>query len=111
MSETLKAEQAYFKAIGIETELYDDGASESLVSTKTKQGMFPVVWSATQSLNLMLGHEIHVEFYPSEVWAHSPDGTVTHCVRYGDAQWKSKQWAFGMAVVQAVTDKLERAKL
>jgi proteasome assembly chaperone (PAC2) family protein len=113
MNETLKIEQAYFDALGIKTHYVNDeyAKSEYLVSTNTNTQMYGLVFSTMQSHNLMLGHEVNVEFHPNEVWASHPDGTTNHCVRYGDAQWKSKQWAFGMAVVQAVTDKIMRMKL
>lgn len=108
MNKTLQVEQAYFKALGIETEYVADPVAECeyLVSKSTKDRMWSLVWGGTQVHNLYLGHELHVEFYPGEVRAGHPDIPTSYCVQYGDAQWKSKQWAFGMAVVQAATERI-----
>lgn len=112
VNETLAAEMGYFKAIGVETEYYDDeeGECEYLVSTKLRDRMFSVVWSAEQSHQPMLSHGINVEFRDNEVLAWYTGCTGYTRQMYGDAQWKSKQWAFGMAVVGAVTDKLLKGR-
>lgn len=107
MNETLKVEQDYFAALGFNTDYVDDPDAEReyLVGTDKKQ-MWSVVYSDTQIMSLVLSHEIIVEFHPREVRAHHPDGTRAFCVLWGHSQWESKRWAYGIAVVQAVTDKI-----
>lgn len=108
MNETLQVEQAYFNALGIETVWVNDVVAECeyLVSKSTKDRMWSVVWGSKQAHGLMLGHEIRVEWYYNEVWATYFSTPKYFRVKYGDAQWKTREWAFGMAVVQAVTEKI-----
>lgn len=111
MNETLKVEQDYFAAIGINTDYVDDQEAEhDYLVGHNKQQMWSVVYSDTQITALVLRHEVIVEFHPKEVRAYHPDGIGTFCVRWGHEQWKSKRWAYGVAVVQAATNLMQQRK-
>lgn len=112
MNETLRVEQAYFKALGVETEYYDDKENECdyLVSTKLRDKMWSLVYSDQQIIALMLAHEINVTFHEGHVLSAIAPSDSCFWQPYGDAQWQTKAWALGMAVVRAATEKLLRGQ-
>lgn len=112
MNETLKIEQAYYAAIGIES-LYknclEDGY-DCLVDLRGNQ-LEGILFSDVRGYRVMRREDINVEFFPDRVYAWHPDGTTGFYVYYTDEQWKSKLWVLNAAIVQAATNKLERGML
>jgi hypothetical protein len=109
MNETLKIEQAYYRAIGVASlyKDYPEDGYDCLVDLRGNQ-LEGILFSDVQGYRVMRREEINVEFYPDRVYAWHPDGTTGIHVYYTDEQWKSKLWVLNSAIVQAATQKLER---
>jgi hypothetical protein len=112
MDQTHKIEQAYYKALGIETTYRDYPEIEYDCLVDIDGNAVPgILFSSTLGFVIMQREEINVEFFSYGVMAGHPEGTSPTSVYYGEEQWKSGLWVLNAAIVIAATDKLERAKL
>ena len=107
MNETLKIEQAYYRARGLVAEHKDNLKGEWLENAHGRQHPC-ILFSSLRGFTIMQREEINIKFQSYGVIAGHADGTSPTSAYYGGEYWKTNLWVLNAAIVIAATDKLNR---